>query len=327
MVNIVNENIVNSRKILFVPAFLAFIIAILLCFKFSYPISWDIYYHIHMSNLYLNNGLVFWDYSTVAPSGRLIMYPPLFHLLLGFFSSIFNINVITTSWIAQPVFSFFMISVITYAAYKLSKGNVKVAVFTAFIAMMSFATFNRSVICTPATLAIAFSILACLYYYESYELHDFRKIIFSALAFAIICNLHMATAIITMGVIGLYTVYLLLSRQIIWKYLFAYIIIALIFATPWWMYIFVNYELVFNSIAGGHLRIDEFLIKYYGLIPTLFTIIGFYVLAKKIDNKSIFLMSWSLSIVLLSQVYLIGINTLSLTFSKTKAFTRLQKSS
>jgi len=320
MVKIVDENMINSRKIIFVPAFLAFIIAMLLCFKFSYPISWDIYYHIHMANLYLNNGLVFWDYYTVAPSGRLIMYPPLFHLFLGCFSRILNLNVIATSWIAQPVFSFFLISVITYAAYKLSNKDVKVAVLTAFMAMMSFATFNRSVICTPATLAIAFSILACLYYYESYNEHDFKKVIFSSLSFAIICNLHMATAIITMGVLGLYTLYILLSRQINWRYLLAYILIALIFATPWWMYVFVNYGLVFNSIAGGHLRIDEFLIKYYGLIPTLFTLIGFFVLAKKRDNKSIFLIIWSLSIVILSQVYLIGINTVSIRIFEVSAY-------
>ena len=77
-----------NKKLIFVPALITFFVTLLLIYKFSFPISWDVYYHIHMSNLYFNNGLVFWDYHTVAPYGRLIMYPPLFHLSLAFISKI-----------------------------------------------------------------------------------------------------------------------------------------------------------------------------------------------------------------------------------------------
>ena len=70
----------NNKKLILLPATITCIISLLLVYKFTFPISWDVYYHIHMANLYMTNGLVFWDYSTVAPHGRLIMYPPLFHL-------------------------------------------------------------------------------------------------------------------------------------------------------------------------------------------------------------------------------------------------------
>lgn len=273
-----------------------------------------------MANLYLNNGLIFWDYSTVAPTGRLIMYPPLFHLLLGLLSGFFNLNVNVISWMLQPIFSFFLIFVIIYSGYKLSDKNIGVGLLTGFISLMAFATFNRSVICTPATIAIACFILACLYYYEAFNEDNFKKLLASAVCFALICNLHMATALITLGVLALYTFYLLLTRQLRWKYLLAYSIITIIIALPWWLYISLNYTMVFNSIPGGHLRIDEFLIKYYGVIPTVFTFIGFYALYKKRSGISIFLIIWSLSIVFLSQVYLIGIDTVSIRIFEVSAY-------
>ena len=63
----------NNKKLILLPATITCIISLLLVYKFTFPISWDVYYHIHMANLYMTNGLVFWDYSTVAPHGRLII--------------------------------------------------------------------------------------------------------------------------------------------------------------------------------------------------------------------------------------------------------------
>lgn len=310
----------NNKKMIILPAVLAFIVACLLLYKFSYPISWDVYYHIHMVNLYLNNGLVFWDYSTVAPTGRLIMYPPLFHLFLGFLCTLFNRDAFTVTWLLQPFFSFFLIFTIAYVSYRLSDDNIKVSLYTSFIAMMSFATFNRSVICTPATLAIAFSMLTLLFYYEAFNEGSLKKIILSAVCFSLICNLHMATAIITTGVLGLYTLYIIVSHRINLKYLAYYVILAFILSAPWWMYIALNYTLVFNSLAGSYLRIDEFLLKYYGVIPSLFTLIGFYALYREKSSRAIFLALWSLSIVLLSQVPLLGFDTVSIRIFEVSAY-------
>ena len=314
------NKILNNKKIIILPAVISFIVACLLLYKFSYPISWDVYYHIHMVNLYMNNGLVFWDYSTVAPTGRLIMYPPLFHFFLGVLCNIFNLNPFEITWLLQPFFSFFMIFVIGYVAYRLSDDNIRISLFTSFIAMMSFATFNRSVICTPATLAIAFSMLALLFYYEAFNENSSKKIIASAVCFSLICNLHMATAIITTGVLGLYTLYLIITRRVRWKYLAFYAVLSFILSAPWWLYIAMNYTLVFNSIAGSYLRIDEFLIKYYGIIPSLFTLMGFYCLYKEKSSKGIFLALWSLSIVLLSQVPLLGFDTVSIRIFEVSAY-------
>lgn len=300
----------EDKKILLLPAIISFIITLLLLYKYSFPISWDVYYHIHMINLYLDKGLVFWDFNTVAPKGRLIMYPPLFHLIFASISKIIHISPMQLCRYAQPFFSFYLISIITYVSYKLT--NMKCAVLTGFLSMFCFITFNRSVICTPATIAIGLFILSCLFFYESIEKNSTKLIIFSALSLALIWNLHMATAILTVGVIGLYGLIQLLRRNIDLKFILYYIIIVIAVGMPWWIYIALNYTLIFNSIPGNNLLITDFFFKYYGIIPTLLLIPGYYVLIKEKDNKSIFLGVWTLSLILLSQINYLGFNTVSI---------------
>ena len=151
----------DDKKLLILPALMSFILSLILLYKYTFPISWDVYYHIHMMDLYIQNGLVFWDYSTVAPKGRLIMYPPLFHLIFAFLSKLLNIEPVQLCRLVQPLFSFYLIGIITYVSYKLT--DTKTAVLTGFLSMFCFITFNRSVICTPATIAIGLSMLSALF--------------------------------------------------------------------------------------------------------------------------------------------------------------------
>lgn len=314
------KDLLTDKKLLLAPAVISFIIALLLIYKYSYPISWDVYYHMHMIDLYTNNGLVFWDYSTVAPKGRLIMYPPLFHMIIAAITLITNSSITETCLYLQPIFSFIVIYVISFTSYKLSD-NILTGTVTGFLAMLSFATFNRSVICTPATIAIALSLLVCLYYYEGLEEDNLRKLIYSAISLAVIVNLHMATSIITIGVLALYTfIQIIRRRHVNIKHMVIYLMIFVLFAMPWWLYIALNYTIVFNSLPGGKLRITEFLIKYYGIIPTILTLIGYYVLYKKRDETSLFLIIWTLSITFLSQIYIIGIETVSIRILEVAAY-------
>ena len=312
------QNIINDKRMLIVPALISFILALLLLYKYSYPISWNVYYHIDMMELYSANGLVFWDYKTVAPTGRLIMYPPLFHLIFAFLSKTFNISPITLTWITQPVFSFYLIGVITYTTYKLT--DTKSAILTGFLAMLTFVTFNRSVICTPATIAIGLSMLTCLYYYEAFQKNRIKYIIYSSIALALISNLHMATAILTIGVLGVYTLVLIIQKKINIKFLLVYALIFIALGLPWWIYIATKYTLIFNSIPGNNLPITLFFYKYYGIIPTILLIIGYYKLTKEFDQKSLFLIIWTLSLIVVSQVNLIGVQTVSIRMLEVAAY-------
>lgn len=300
----------DDKKLLILPALISFVLSLLLLYKYTFPISWDVYYHIHMIDLYIQNGLVFWDYATVAPKGRLIMYPPLFHLCFAFLSKTFNINPVELCRLAQPVFSFYLISVITYVSYKLT--DTKTAVLTGFLSMFCFVTFNRSVICTPATIAIGLFMLSALFIYRAVNENSIRALIISALCLALIWNLHMATALLACGVVGLYSLIQLLKRNMNIKFPFVYVLVVLALGMPWWIYIATNYTLVFNSLAGNDLLITDFFFKYYGIINTLLLIMGYYLLIRQKDQKTDFLIIASLSLVLVSQLGILGFNIVSI---------------
>ena len=304
------SNYKYNKNILIIPAIITFIVSLLLLYKYTYPISWDVYYHVHMANLYLEKGLVFWDYETVAPMGRLIMYPPLFHLILAALSNITNVLPMELAKLLQPLFAFYLIGVITYVGYKLS--DEFTGFVTGLIAMLCFVTFNRSVICTPATIAIGLSMLSCLYLYHGINQNKLKYYIISSISLALVCNLHMATALISIGVLGLYGLIQLFKKNLNIKYLLIYLIIFVIIGLPWWVYIYLNYTLVFNSIAGNPLLLTNFFIKYFGITPSILTIIGIYALYKEKSDKSLFLIVWALSIVLLSQINYLGFETVSI---------------
>ena len=300
----------DDKKLLVLPALFAFILSLLLLYKCSFPISWDVYYHIHMIDLYNQNGLIFWDYATVAPVGRLIMYPPLFHLCFSFISKLLNITPMELCRLAQPVFSFYLIGIITYVSYKIT--DIKTGVLTGFLSMFCFVTFNRSVICTPATIAIGLFMLSSLFIYMASTENSMKYLILSALSLALIWNLHMATAILTCGVVGLYSLVQIFNRRMNLKFVIVYILIVLVLGMSWWIYIALNYSLFFNSLAGNNLLISDFFFRYYGMICTLLLLMGYYILIKTRNERSTFLILWSISLVLLSQLGLLGFNIVSI---------------
>jgi hypothetical protein len=173
--------------------------------------------------------------------GRLIMYPPLFHLCFSFISKLLNITPVELCRLVQPVFSFYLIGIITYVSYKLT--DIKTGVLTGFLGMFCFVTFNRSVICTPATVAIGLFLLSSLFIYKAVTENSMKYLIFSALSLALIWNLHMATAILTCGVVGLYSLVQIFNRQMNLKFVIVYILIVLLLGMPWWIYIVLNYSL------------------------------------------------------------------------------------
>ena len=300
----------DNKKLLILPALISFILSLLLLYKYTFPISWDVYYHIHMIDLYNQNGLVFWDYGTVAPKGRLILYPPLFHLCFSFMSKLFNITPLGLCRLSQPVFSAYLIGIITYVSYELT--DTKTAFLTGFLSMFCFVTFNRSVICTPATIAIGLFMLSSLFIYRAITEDNLKCLVISAVCLSLIWNLHMATAILTCGVVGLYSLIQFVNKKMSWKFAVYYILIVFILGMPWWIYIAINYSLMFNSLAGNNLLITDFFLKYFGIASTLLLIIGFYILIKEKSDKSWFLLVWTIPLILLSQINILGFNIVSI---------------
>ncbi len=309
----------NDKRLLVLPVIMSFLVVLILLYKFSYPISWDVYYHIHMIDLYMQNGLTFWDYSTVAPKGRLIMYPPLFHLIFAYTAKLLHISPRILCLWAQPFFSAYLVGIITFAAYKIT--NVKTAFLTGFLSMFCFITFNRSVICTPATIAIGLFLIALVYCYKGIEKNSIKYVAISAVSLALIWNLHMATALLTSGVIGLYLLVQLFKRNYVFRYMLCYVLIVLCVGFPWWIYIAMNYQLVFNSLSGADTIITNFFFRYYGIIPSALLLVGYYFIIKEKTILTEFLLITSLSLILLSQIKYLGFNTVSIRILEVVSYT------
>ena len=310
---------ISRKSLLLISPIISFCIALILLYKYSYPISWDVYYHIHMSQLYLDEGLIFKDLLTCYPNGRTIMYPPLFHLIIAGISRLTHITIVEVCRLLQPFLSFYLMGIITYSTYKLTN-KVETAFLSGFIAMLCFATFNRSVITTPATVAIGLSIIACTFYFTGFRDNNLREIIISAISLGLIWNFHMATAIIAVGVIGLYTIIQIIRSKINYRNLIYFILVALVIAIPWWLYIYLNYPMVFNSTGNNPMNIFQFLFAYFGIIPSILSIIGFYSFYKNKSEMGLFLSIWSLSIIGLSQMTFFGVNTISIRILEVGAY-------
>ncbi|MBC7111074.1 MAG: hypothetical protein H5T35_02460, partial [Methanothermobacter sp.] len=105
--------------LIILPALCAFALALIPTFKYTVPLTWDIYYHIHNAALYMGKGIVFWDPLTSAPHGRPIYYPPLFHIMMLFLSKITGLGFFTVSRFMQPVFAFLIVLSFSYVSGKL----------------------------------------------------------------------------------------------------------------------------------------------------------------------------------------------------------------
>lgn len=108
----------NPVFFLLIPALAAFFIALVPTLKYQWPLSWDIFYHVHIVKLYLEHGLTIWDPLTCSPYGRTIGYPPLFHFLIASLSIIFKTDPFFVVRLLQPFVAMLMVFSISFLAYR-----------------------------------------------------------------------------------------------------------------------------------------------------------------------------------------------------------------
>lgn len=296
-----------KRLLLLIPALLAFIIVLIPTLKFQWPLSWDIYYHIHITQLYLANGFTLWDPLTVAPSGRPIAYPPVFHFLLAGLSYLLKWDPFQVARMLQPFLAMALVLVITFITYRLF-GLIS-GISAGLLTIYSLITFNRGFIASPATLSFILMPLVLFLYYQANENLNLRYLIISGILCGVVCLTHSLTALMVLMVILIYIVTMkLLKRNINLKFLILFLIITALFALLWWGPLYLLYHPEFNVFSGYPLPISEYYIRYLGIIPTILATVGGLFLLKKGENKGIFILVWALSILLLSRAYYLGIN-------------------
>lgn len=292
---------------LVIPAVMAFLIVLIPTLKFQWPLSWDIYYHIHLAQLYLEYGFTYFDPLTVAPLGRPIAYPPVFHFLLAGLSYVSGTDPFQVARYLQPALAMALVLSITYVTCRLF-GFIS-GISAGIITIFSLITINRGFFASPGTLSLILMPLVLYAYYQANEDGNFKFLLVSAVLCGVVFLTHSLTAFMILVVMFTFAAVMkLLKRSFNPKYLAIFLTITVVMALLWWGPLYILYHPQFNIFPGYPLPISEYYIRYLGIIPTLLATIGGLSLLKKGENKGIFILIWSLSTLILSRAYLIGVD-------------------
>ncbi len=297
--------------LLLLPAITAFIVALIPTLSYQWPMSWDIYYHIHLAKLYLEQGIVFWDPLTYAPYGRPIYYPPLFHFILASLSYIFKADPFQVARFLQPILAFSVVLSVSYVGYRLY--GLSVGVLSGFFIFYTM-LFHRALLPIPETLAMVFLPLSVYYYYHSSKVHDYRYAVLAGILCGMTLLTHTLSASILALIIVLCTIILKYrSKKSVSKYFAVFWVVALIIASLWWAPLLLKYGFVFHNPQTTLLNPYGYLItlfKTFGVLTLVFALMGVFLLIKRRQEKDVIILSWILSLLIISNAYLLGFQIL-----------------
>lgn len=314
----------NRSFLLMIPAILAFIIALIPTLKYQWPLSWDIYYHVHLANLYLEQGLTFWDPLTYAPFGRPIFYPPFFHYLLAAFAAILKVDPFQISKYLQPIFAFSLVLSFTYVAYKFY--NLRVALLTGFFLFFT-SVFHRAMLPLPETLALIIFPLAVYFYYLALKGYSLKFAVLGGICSGLMMLTHNLTGLIMLGVVLIFTLALKLRKdKVDYQALGLFLGFTLIVGAIWWLPLIIQYGFVFHNpqaVIQGPVEYLVILTKTMGVPALIFALFWAVTLINnglkkddlekwynKLSSKNILIITWTLFLLILSNAYLLGFSIL-----------------
>lgn len=295
--------------LLLVPAVAAFFIALIPTLKYQWPLGGDIFYHVHLAKLYLEQGLVYWDPLTSAPHGRPISYPPVFHLLLIACGLLVG-DMFNAARILQPVLTLFLFLSFAYVAYKLY-GSVLVGVTAGFFIFFSV-VFQRFILPGPENLALILFPLVIYGFYLSTNNKSYKYASVSGIIAGVVCLTHMLSASFLFLVTSIYAILISLKDKSILKYWMVFVISAFLVASIWWIPLLVKYGIVFNS-NGDAPYLVSFLSypKFFGILTLLFAFLGAIPMLKRRSKQDILILTSLISILVVSNLNYLGVSILS----------------
>jgi len=311
--HIKNRN--RSLLILLLPVIITFFITLIPTLKYQWPLSWDVFYHVHMAKLYMENGITFFDPLTFAPYGRPTFYTPLFHYLLASLSLSFKLDPFLLARYLQPIFASAIVFSAVYAVSKIY--DICTGFLTGFFLMFSV-IFFRFMLPIPEAMALIFFPLVIYGYYSALKNDKYNMAIIAGLLGGIILLTHALTALCLILVLTVYTIVMKIQkRNDNFKHFWILLIFMLLLASIWWVPIIIIYGYVFNNPTGIKLPFLAY-IKFYGIITIVFAIFGGFSMFKRRFSNDILILSGAMSLIFFSQIYWLGIPILSdriLTFS------------
>nr|WP_319373448.1 glycosyltransferase family 39 protein [uncultured Methanobacterium sp.] len=318
------EKITKNKSVLLllIPAILAFIIALIPTLKYQWPLSWDIYYHVHLAKLYMEQGLTFWDPLTYAPFGRPIFYPPLFHYLIAAFTTLLKVDPFQVARYLQPVFAFSLVLSFTYVARQFY--NLRVALLTGFFLFFT-SVFHRAMLPLPETLALIFFPLAVYIYYRALEGDGHKFAVVGGIIGGLMMLTHNLTGLIMLGVVLLFTLSLKLRKdKVNYSSLGLFLGFTLLVAALWWLPLLIQYGYTFHNpqaVIQGPVEYLIILAKTLGVPALIFAVLWVIIRIKgfnqnsmkwyeKLSRKDILIITWTLFLLILSNAYILGFSIL-----------------
>lgn len=294
--------------ILLIPGLIAFIIASIPTLNYGWPLSGDIFYHVHMAKLYMEQGFTYWDPLTCAPFGRPIFYPPLFHFLIAGLTLLFNANPFNVARILQPILAMSVILSFSYIAYKFN--NLLVGISVGFFIMFSV-FFQRFMLALPENVALILFPIVIYYFYKSIQQSDYKYALISGILAGSILLIHALSAICLFLVVLTFVVMIKILRKQPVGYCFSIFLgCAALIASIWWLPLIIQYGILFKNVDAYSVSIFAYP-NYFGTIPLIFAFFGGILMLKRRKDKDILIFSWLISIIIFSELYLVNIPVLS----------------
>ena len=296
---------------------IAFLIALIPTLSYQWPVTLDIFYHIHIAEVYSHYGFTLVDPLVNPPGGNPITYPPVFSLLIMIIGSLFKVDYFTVAKIMQPVLAFSVVLTTSYVSKKFY-GNIA-GISTGFLIMTSY-LFTRLVSPLPETLALIFVPLVIYLYYKATVSGKYKYALISSLIFLLVILTHQATTLLLFLIITFVTLVIFISKRrlIILKNYAIFLILPLVIGLVLYgaaLAVAPNFAAKILAVIMSYstslpfsdpISIWKYLV-YLGIM-LIFVVVGLYVSLKRRNCKDIFILSWTLLLFLLSYSYLVGIH-------------------
>lgn len=304
-----------------IPGIVAFFLALIPTITNAWPLTLDIYTHIHIAQVYSQYGITLVDPLTNPPAGTPIAYPPLFSLILMVLTAIFKIDYFTMARVLQPVLALLAVSSIAYTAKKFY-GNYA-GISAGFLILSSY-LFVRFLSPLPETLAMIFVPLAIYFYYKSATSKEYKYALISSFLFLLVILTHQATTLILLVTVTAITIITaLIKRDKIFVYIYPLFLsipliigvllsLAALVIAPSFVAKILSYGVTAVTGYTSTLPISDPISVYKYLVylgvVLIFAIAGASVALRRRETRDIFILVWIVVVFFMSNSYWFGVN-------------------
>ncbi|NYT03412.1 MAG: hypothetical protein GKC00_01750 [Candidatus Methanofastidiosa archaeon] len=312
---------IKNIKYFLIPIILIVILAVCETYplynRFSYPLSWDIWYHMRIVENF-SNGFFTFDPVSFGPEGRIHTYPPLFHLVLLSLYKLLNLNGLSIMDAARimPAILFPLSAISTFFFVDKFYGK-EVGLLTSFFVLIIPVSLDRGIIASPQSLALVLIPLGFLTYLLG--LKEKKYLYISGILSSAIFYTHgLSFIVFFLSIIVFMLLSYFTTREIKLHNFLIFALITLILSFPWIIQLLI-YGIASNIPYGGVFKLSFYPVKL-GYITMALALPGLIFLILRKREEDLMLISWGMVSFLLSRNYIANLDLLPFRFLEFLAY-------